>query len=468
MAARVNSTGADSDTFSAAAGTGASLMLPAKQRAPSKRGPQACLNPQVPAGTAPDIPAVPLSPKRKTIALQPGAVPLPDAGRKRRKLAKAGQAEHIKTAQESCHVTQQQSQLKQALPSSGCAASPHLAKYDVPVKDATAVDFMELQLARICNTQEPITASVVSAVAQDIYSAWASKHCPLECILKGFTAVLLDCTAAPAPAITQPSDASKQSPAVTVHSRCEADTSTEVCQTVEDSPFAKLWCSQTACQQHHFTWLMHCAVELDGLLRPSAKAQPDQPHGRAAANITRDPIQPSGALIAPAKGPSTLVKKRGRPPGSKNKKTLLKLQQEDASRDQLPSAKPVQLCTIGQQRQRSEQQQSQHQGEQQQACQQALPQQQKQQLHQQQARQQQQQQAGLPIGTLLDGLHKQVLHCLGQVCQVKSPGPFESEVCCVSAAAASLARLQGKVQVRQQQPTPDSAWRLALMLCCAS
>lgn len=421
MAARVNSTGAESDTFSAAAGTNASLMLPATQTQPPRNINQARLMPQSPAIALPDVPR---SPKRKTIALQPGAARIPDAGRKRRKLAKAGQADQGKVAPAACHVTQQQQQ--QALPSGQCVTLPHLAQYDAPVTDAVPVDIMEIQLARICNTQDQVTASLVSAVAQDICTAWQAKLCPLECIVRGFVAVLLDCAAASAPAVKQSTGASMSQTAAAYDN---ADKSAYDQHTIESGAFAKLWCSRIACQQRHFTWLMHCAEKLDRLLSSPARAQPSRPPDKAPAAAAPGSGPPSVANMLPVTGPVKTGKKRGRPPGSKNKKTLLKLQQQGLSCE-LPGASQAAQPPAA-----------------------SLPQQQSEQMQSQQRPkppQQQQQPPMLPEGALLEALHRQALACLGQACQMRSPGPFETEVCCLSAAAASLARLQGKIQVRLQ------------------
>ena len=53
-----------------------------------------------------------------------------------------------------------------------------------------------------------------------------------------------------------------------------------------------------------------------------------------------------------------------------------------------------------------------------------------------------------PCG-LLNGLLQQVLHFLRQSCHVPFPGPFQTEVCCLSATAAALCRLTGKSAVSQ-------------------
>lgn len=422
-AARVNSTGGDSDTFSAAPGTTRHLMLPTHQQHASPNA-QPRPQPQPAALLVPDPPAQAASPKRKTIALQPGALQIPDGGRKRRKLAKAVQADQGQTAQVPCHVTQRGRQ--QTLPLGHSPALPHLAKYGAPVTDATAVDFMEVQLARICNTQTPITAGLVSAVAHDICSAWQTRQCPLECIHTGFIAVLLDCAAAPPLKAAKPPESAKANPAAANHSHTTspwtgATPGTPTCQAFGDSAFARLWCSETACQQHHFTWLIHCAVELDHLLSSPARPSPDQTHDRAGSKPSADSSMPSQI----SKGPGTAVKKRGRPPGSRNKKTLLRLQEEGLSPHSLPPAKAKQVPAAG--LQHSSQQQPDQQANQQQSRATCL--------------------TPLPEGALLKALHRQALHYLGQACQVKSPGPFETEVCCLSAAAASFARLQGKVQV---------------------
>lgn len=410
---RVSSAGEDSDTFSAAAGTTGSMMLPAQHRLPQhQHTAQRLIQPRPVA--APDAAALAkTSPKRKAIALQPGALQLPECTRKRRRVASAA------PAQQSCHVTQQPQQPAPVR----LAGQPGQKGKHAECADATAVEFMERQLARICNAKQAITATLVSAVAQDICTAWRSKHCPLDCIVTGFIAVLLDCAAAPSSLSAPPSAdvfACDKAVGCTPNApHLSAAGSSRSTAALEDGTLAQHWCSDFARQQHHVSWLMHCALELDGLLSSPAKAQVTTRAGTAPEGPSGQP--PKGALVPlglPVNGTASTGKKRGRPPGSRNKKTLLKLQAEGLSLQDLAPSKPKEPAARQQQLE--------------------VPQHQSRQASI----------GPLPEGSLLSGLHRQALHYLGQTCQIKLSGPFETEACCLSAAAAGCARLLGKVQVR--------------------
>ncbi|KAL0021406.1 hypothetical protein WJX79_002528 [Trebouxia sp. C0005] len=63
--------------------------------------------------------------------------------------------------------------------------------------DATVVDFLELQLARITHCDEELGPELVSSVAQDICSAWQQSQCPLQCIISAFVCSFLECAAVP-------------------------------------------------------------------------------------------------------------------------------------------------------------------------------------------------------------------------------------------------------------------------------
>ena len=435
------------------AGTAASLMQPAQPQAqPALRllPSQAQPRPPGPAKSLAHLhnrpPAEPesaVSPreKRTTIALNPGRVADPHHGRKRKRPATKG-AEQQQPAEQQVHSPksqqqhqqqqqqvypstpqrqQQQPQHQEAGPANG-ASQAYLARFGIKESDATAVDFLELQLARIMHTDEEITSGLASSVTQYIFSAWQLSHCPLHCIISAFVSSFLECAAAPnahslcaskRPRLgTGPHDgdvthSQEQDP--NPQPRAEQSTSS-----LEEAPMAKLWCSSAARKEGTFSWLLHCALKLDNLL-------------------SSPPAAPTHTQTASKGGPSG--KRRGRPPGSKNKKTLQRLQQ--AAGLSLPEIKHAK---------------------------QAPPQQQPQQQAGVTAVQGQGRSAvRLEPGALLDGLHRQVLHFLGQSCRVTFPGPFETEVCCLAATAAALARLMGKSLVRQQARLISSG---ALIMFC--
>ena len=351
--------------------------------------------------------------KRKTIALNPGRVANAHIGRKRKGPPTKGTdppqqqqyhqqqqqpAEQRVDPSEPRQLQQQQQQQSQAAPDTG-GSQAYLAKFGIQESDATVVDFLELQLARITHCDKELGPELVSSVAQDVCSAWQHSQCPLQCIISAFVCSFLECAAVP---YAHSLPASKRSRLGEASQDGEQDFNTEPeaedsSAPVEDSPLARLWCSSAARKRLTFTWLQHCANELDGLL---SSPPPPQPQPRAPAQA-----QAQAQAQAVAKGTPS-VKRRGRPPGSKNKKTLQRLQQAAGL---------------------------------------SLPQQ-----------QQQQQQQGPdkavkrlePCG-LLNGLLQQVLHFLRQSCQVPFPGPFQTEACCLSATAAALCRLTGKSAVSQ-------------------
>ena len=353
--------------------------------------------------------------KRKTIALNPGPVANAHSGRKRKGPPTKGtdppqqqqQQHHQQQRQQQPaeqrvdpsepRQLQQQQQQSQAAPDTG-GSQAYLAKFGIQEIDATVVDFLELQLARITHIDEELGPELVSSVAQDIWSAWQQSQCPLQCIISAFVCSFLECAAAP---YAHSLPASKRSRLGEASQDGEQEFNTEPeaedsSVPVEDGPLARLWCSSAARKRLTFTWLQHCANELDGLL-----SSPPPPQPRAPAQAQAQ---------AAAKGTPS-VKRRGRPPGSKNKKTRQRLQQ--AAGLSLP-------------------QQQQGQGPD------ALqgPDKAVKRLE--------------PCG-LLNGLLQQVLHFLRQSCQVPFPGPFQTEVCCLSATAAALCRLTGKSAVSQSE-----------------
>jgi len=350
-----------------------------------------------------------LKEKRRMIALNPGPVANAHKGRKRKGPPTKGtdppQQQHHQQQQQPAEQRvdpseprqlQQQQQQSQAAPDKG-GSQAYLAKFGIEESDATVVDFLELQLARITHCDEELGPELVSSVAQDIWSAWQHSQCPLQCIISAFVCSFLECAAEP---YAQSLPASKRSRLgqASQDGEQEINTEAEVEESsvpVEDGPLAKLWCSSAARKRLTFTWLQHCANELDGLL---SSPPPPQPQPRAPAQAQAQ---------AAAKGTPS-VKRRGRPPGSKNKKTLQRLQQAAGL---------------------------------------SLPQQQQQQQQQQQGPDKAVKRLE-PCG-LLNGLLQQVLHFLRQSCQVPFPGPFQTEVCCLSATAAALCRLTGKSAVSQ-------------------
>ncbi len=339
--------------------------------------------------------------KRKTIALNPGRVANAHSGRKPKgpppKHCDPPQQQQQQPAEQRVDPSeprQVQQQQSQSAPDN-VGSQAYLAKFGIQESDATVVDFLELQLARITHSDEELGPELVSSVAQDIYTAWQQSQCPLQCIISAFVCSFLECAAVP---YAHSLPASKRSRLGEASQDGEQDFNTqpaveESSVPVEDSPLARLWCSSAARKRLTFTWLQHCANELDGLL---SSPPPPQPQPRAPTQA-----QAQAQARATAKGTPS-VKRRGRPPGSKNKKTLQRLQQAAGL---------------------------------------SLP---------------QQQQPGPdkavkrlePCG-LLNGLLQQVLHFLRQSCLVPFPGPFQTEVCCLSATAAALCRLTGKSAVSQ-------------------
>ena len=426
---RHDTLGAGSDSMSQVAGTAASLMQPAhhqpqhalrmlpSQAQPRPQGLSSGLLASRTLHTLQNRPlaepesADGLKEKRKTIALNPGPVANAHIGRKRKRPPPKDtdppkQQQHDQQqqpAEQRVHPSeprqlQQQQQQSQAAPDNG-GSQAYLAKFGIQESDATVVDFLELQLARITHCDEELGPELVSSVAQDICSAWQQSQCPLQCIISAFVCSFLECAAAPY-AHSLPASKRSRLGEASQDSEQEPNTEPEAQDSsvpVEDGPIARLWCSSAARRRLTFTWLQHCANELDGLL---SSPPPPQPQPRA-------PAQAQAQAQAAAKGTPS-VKRRGRPPGSKNKKTLQRLQQA--------AGLPLQ--------------------------------------------QQQQQDLGpdafhgpdkavkrLEACSLLNGLLQQVLHFLRQSCQVPFPGPFQTEVCCLSATAAALCRLTGKSAV---------------------
>ena len=428
---RHDALGAGSDSMSNVVGTAASLMQPARHQPqhalrllPSHAQPRAqgLSRPLHTLQTRP--PAEPESAdslqekKRKTIALSPGPVANAHSGRKRKrpypKDTDPLQQQHHQQQQQQQPAEQrvdpsepqqlQQQQESQAAPDNG-GSQAYLAKFGIQESDATVVDFLELQLARITHCDEELGPELVSSVAQDICSAWQQSQCPLQCIISAFVCSFLECAAVPY-AHSLPFSKRSMLGQASRDGEQEFDTQPEAEEfsvPVEHGPMARLWCSSVAHRRLTFTWLQHCANELDGLL---SSPPPPQPQSGAPAQAQAQ--AQAAAKVTPS------VKRRGRPPGSKNKKTLQRLQQ--AAGLSLP-------------------QQQQHQQQQQQGPD-ALegPDKSVKRLD--------------PCG-LLNGLLQQVLHFLRQSCLVPFPGPFQTEVCCLSATAATLCRLTGKSAVSQ-------------------
>lgn len=446
---RHDTLGAGSDSMSNVVGTAASLMQPAchqpqyalrllpSQAQPRAQGLSSGLLAGRPLHSLPNRPPAEPEPadglkekKRKTIALNPGPVAKSHSGRKRKRPPPKGtdpsqqqldqQQQQQQPAEQRVDLSeprQLQQQQSQGAPDNG-ASQAYLAKFGIHESDATVVDFLEIQLARITDCDEELGPELVSSVAQDICAAWQQSQCPLQCIISAFVCSFLECAAAP---YAHSLPASKRSKLGEASQDGEQDFNTEPEAEdsgvpVEDGPMARLWCLSAARQQLTFTWLLHCANELNGLLSSPPPPQP----------------QPGAQTQAAAKGTPS-VKRRGRPPGSKNKKTLQRLQQ----------AAGLSLT----------QQQQQHRGPK------AL---------------QGSDSAVMrlePCG-LLNGLLQQVLLFLRQSCQGPFPGPFQTEVCCLSATAAALCRLTGKsaglrAQVLNALRDPDISASTKL-LCTAA
>ena len=385
---------------------------------------------------AADSPKV-TSPKRKAIALEPGPVQAKPARKRRKQAGRAiGEQQQLQmhptqTAPGGGHGVVPPQQRQGVAPKHGCSKA-FLTRFGIEQPDATVVDFLELQLGRITHayqqTEEEDMAEVVSLVAHDIQSGWALQECPLECITAQFVTSITNCAAAPPSHHdsglhpSQPDDLSER------ESSPEAGEADEA-GCFEDMPLARLWCSPAARKHHILTWLLHCASQLDALLsnptQPPGASQPaaEQAGAHDPRGSAHQPA-PAAASQAPSEGPAK--KRRGRPPGSKNKKTLQKLEAQGLA--------PSSLCA------------------------QPAP------SHPQGQKQQQQQHEASGGGTaskvvmksgpqclqqldFLTGLHKKVLQALGEACDPKRSGPFEAEVCCLSAAAALLCRVMGKVQV---------------------
>lgn len=455
--ARHDTLGAGSDCLSDVIGTSASLMQAAVPRpyaavrvrpAHAVDGTNRAINylhdKIIAEQAAADSPKA-TSPKRKAIALEPGPVQL-NPGRKRRKQvgrAGAGAAGEQQPAQPQVHPTQPGTavdpnvgptqQRQGAAAKHGCSKA-FLTRFGIEQPDATLVDFLELQLGRITHAhqhpEEEDMAEVVSLVVHDIHSGWALQECPLECITAQFVTSITNCAAAP------PSHNSGLSPSqLSDHSERESSPDGEEASEAgcfEDMPLARLWCSPAARKHHILTWLLHCASQLDGLL-----SSPTQPPGASQIvaepagerEVARDSDQPAPAAASQNLSEVPAKKRRGRPPGSKNKKTLQKLE-----------AQGVASGSLGP-----------HPG----------PSDQHQQQHQQQRQQHEASRAAKAVSRsgpkclqqleFLTGLHKKVLQALGEACDPKRSGPFEAEVCCLSAAASLLCRVMGKVQVGLKQ-----------------
>lgn len=383
-----------------------------------------------------------MSPKRKAIALEPG--PVQPARKRRKQAAKLG-AGGEQPAQPYVHPTQlgpsthpnahprshpyvDQLQQQQAPGKHGCSKA-FLTRFGIEQPDATVVDFLELQLGRITHAhqhgEEEDMAEIVSGVVHDIHLGWALQECPLECIMAQFVTSITTCAAAPPP---HDSGSDSQLSDSTQRESSPDDDEAGDTSCSEDMPLARLWCSPLARKHHILTWLLHCASQLDSLLSsplPTPGAfQPavEQPLDGGASQASG---QSAAATLSqnPPEGP--VKKRRGRPPGSKNKKTLQKLEAQGLP---IPAPAPrARPCQQKQQRQRQEQ-------------------------HEAGAGRAAQQTARSAVQCLqqldfLTGLHKKVLQALGEACDPKRSGPFEAEVCCLSAAAALLCRVMGKVQV---------------------
>ena len=399
---------------------------------------------------AADSPKV-TSPKRKAIALEPGPVQANPA-RKRRKQAGRAIGEQ---QQPQVHPTQTGAgggdsgvphcqQRQGVAPKHGCSRA-FLTRFGIEQPDATVVDFLELQLGRITHAhqqpEEEDMAEVVSLVAHDIHSGWALQECPLECITAQFVTSITNCAAAPPSHHDSGLHPSQSDPSERESSPEAGEADEAGC--FEDMPLARLWCSPAARKHHILTWLLHCASQLDALLStptqpPGASQPPAEPAGAHDPRGSAHQPVPAAAPQPASEGPAK--KRRGRPPGSKNKKTLQKLEAQGLVPSSL-GAHPASSHAQGQK------QQQQHEasggGRAAKVVSKSGPQ-------------------CLQQLDFLTGLHKKVLQALGEACDPKRSGPFEAEVCCLSAAAALLCRVMGKVQVGVGQ---GLVWSTCTMHC---
>lgn len=369
-----------------------------------------------------------VSPKRKAIALEPGAVQPPQGHKRRRQTSRA---EDQQAAQQQVHPTQisadgarpqqkQQRQQHQSPAKQGCSKA-FLTRLGIEQPDTTVVDFLESQLARITHAHDHLEdedmADTVSLVAQDIHTAWKLHECPLECIMAQFVTSITTC-AAPPPS-HQPDSACLHGDPGHREPTPDGFDADAACH-VEDKPLAKLWCSPLARKHHVLTWLLHCANQLDSLLSSNPQSKAAAITEAVAKSVSHQVAAP--ASLQPPSAPPT-KKKRGRPFGSKNKKTLEKLEVAGLQR---PALSPG-------------------------GTHQPPKHQQQQQPEAATGKTSQQSTDGVPqrleqLG-FLTGLHKQVLQALAQACAPKRSGLFEAEMCCLSAAAALLCGVMGKVQV---------------------
>ena len=253
-------------------------------------------------------------------------------------------------------------------------------------------------------------------------------RCPLECITAQFVTSITNCAAAP-PSHDSGLSSSQLSDPSERESSPEGEEASEA-GCFKDMPLAKLWCSPAARKHHILTWLLHCASQLDGLLStptqpPGAPQAAAEPAAEAEAAPGQDQPAPAAASHNPSEGPAK--KRRGRPPGSKNKKTLQKLVAQGVA----PGSPGPHPGPCHQQRQQHQQQRRQHEASDSRTAK-AVPRSGPQCLQQLE---------------FLTGLHKKVLQALGEACDPKRSGPFEAEVCCLAAAVALLCRVMGKVQV---------------------
>ena len=432
--ARHDTQGAGSDCLSDIIGTSASLMQPALPHAPAAvhvrpahaiDGTNNAINRLhskiIADQEAADSPKI-ASPKRKAIALQPGPVQ-PQARKRRRQLARAdSQVEQplLHCTQKANQQQQQQQQHQQAHLEKHSCPKAFLRQYGVEQADATVVDFLEMQLGRITHAEEHPAADmaeVITLIAHDIHTSWTQHECPLECITAQFASSITSCAAAPA----SHDSASASQPSTTDHHEASPDTEvgTDDECLCEDKPLAKLWCSPAARQNHTLTWLLHCASQLDALLSSNPQPQTTSQTTAEAAvqQSSNHPLSPTAAAHSLSDPPAK--KRRGRPPGSKNKKTLQRLEAAG-----LPTS-PHSESRPGQQ------------------------QQQEQAAARFKAAEEPEQDAPDCLQQLrfLTELHKKVVQVLGVACHPKRSGPFEAEVCCLSAAAALLCRVMGQVQV---------------------
>lgn len=452
--ARHDTLGAGSDCLSDVIGTSASLMqaaVPRPYAAVRVRPPHAVdgtnrainylHNKIVEEQAAADSPKA-TSPKRKAIALEPGPVQLNPGRKRRRQAGKAGVGaggdQPQQPAQPQVHPTQpgpgvdpsvEPPQQRQGGAAKHGCSKAFLTRFGIEQPDATVVDFLELQLGRITHAhqhpEEDDMAEVVPLVVHDIHSGWALQECPLECITAQFVTSITNCAAAPPSHDSGLSRSQLTDPSERESSPAGEEASEAAC--FEDMPLARLWCSPAARKHHILTWLLHCASQLDALLstptQPTSPSQaPAEPAAEGDALGPSDQAAPAAASQNPSEGPAK--KRRGRPPGSKNKKTLQKLEAQGVTPNS-PGSHP------GPSQRQQQQQRQQHEASGSRAtkaksrsgpkCLQQLE--------------------------FLTGLHKKVLQALGEACDPKRSGPFEAEVCCLSAAAALLCRVMGKVQV---------------------